>query len=39
MTTGRDGGIVFLLIFHEYNPSVSFADTGEPAAAAETVQS
>ncbi len=41
-TACRDGGIVFL-ISHKYNPSVSFADsspyTGEPTAAAETVQS
>ena len=41
-TACRDGGIVFLIL-HKYNPSVSFADsspyTGEPTAAAETVQS
>ena len=41
-TACRDGGIV-LTNFYEYNPSVSFADsspcTGEPAAAAGTVQS
>ena len=37
-TACRDGGIVFSLIFHENNPSVSSADsspyTGEPPAAA-----